>query len=125
MLFWITILALSPVSIVLSQSASLEDQVPEACKNVTDNDNPFDGAVTCAMRNLISCFGLLSLVDGSQTIPGDDAVCADYNDLSCSYLEACPPCEEEFLLLIDCLVLESNVTLAEECDLSACESTQK
>jgi len=107
--------------------SDLLDGVPSVC-NDGSSDAEFPAALSCVVRNLLQCSGLLlggmdtfeDLVPAAESIQG----CGDIREPFCNLAEACEPCIEEFDDVLRCIVgnseaIDAGVTaLVDSCALT-------
>jgi hypothetical protein len=89
--------------------------IPEACRQGADDVFPV--AIACAVDNLISCFGLLGVLDDFEEFPPVENItsCDDIEMPFCGIASTCDPCFEEFGAVVDCMITndpgaDANVT---------------
>ena len=95
--------------------------IPQECKG--NDDAELEQAVQCAVNNLSSCGGLVTLIPEFATLPLPEAVdtCDDVQTPFCLFAEACAPCDAEFEALVTCFVLQSdNISKAVEDLVNGC-----
>ena len=86
----------------------IKGAIPQECKG--NDDAELEQAVQCAVDNLTSCGGLVTLIPEFATLPLPEAVdtCDDVQTPFCLFAEACAPCDAEFEALVTCFVLQSD-----------------
>lgn len=100
---------------------TIKGAIPQECKG--NDDAELEQAVQCAVDNLTSCGGLVTLIPEFATLPLPEAVdtCDDVQTPFCLFAEACAPCDAEFEALVTCFVLQSdNISKAVEDLVNGC-----
>ena len=127
-------LAITGLDIISMLPSSILDMLPLPCLEGESAEFPM--AVNCAVANLAQCSGLLTALPTFEEIPSaveNATECVDIQEPFCDIAGTCPPCLDEFDVLIRCIVLnspeiadfnitESNITdLVDSCALTCDE----